>query len=240
MHAQWGLNEGQLYPQQLQQSAQVGYAEAPSPPLSPEFLLDYLLFDGEQEMDGLVLFPESQVNASIYPSVLPSSSDFCEAPAPSPVHFYEEHYPSLVQGFSGQELQPPAKGTEKPTAQSKAARQRRKRISERTQVLGQHIPGAGRMNTAEMLQAGFKYVKFLQAQTRMLDVAESSSSKGELQEDAAPSQLMEALLAEPSVQEKLAGEELCLVPTKLVKQLSGDRSVLSRPSIARELHRLLR
>ena len=115
------------------------------------------------------------------------------------MHLYEEHYPYLAQGFSGQELQSPANGEEKPTAQSKAARQRRKRISERTQALGELIPGAGRMNTAEMLQAGIQYVKFFQAQIRLLDIAESSYPKGELREDVAASEFMEALLAEPSV-----------------------------------------
>ena len=213
--------------------------EAPPPP-SPDFILDYLLFDGEQEIDGSVLFPDGQVDVDLFPELLPSPFNFPQVPAPPPVHFYEEHYPFPVQGFTGPELQTPARGEEKPTAQSKAARQRRKRISERTQELGQLIPGAGRMNTAEMLQAGFKYVKFLQAQIRMLDIADSSNSKEELGQHAAASELMEALLAEPSVQEKLASEELCLAPTKLVKELSGDRDFLRRPSIARELDRLLR
>ena len=54
------------------------------------------------------------------------------------------------------------------------------------------------------------------------------------------SRLMEALLPKPSAQDKLAGEELCLAPTKLVKELSGDRVVFSRPSIGRGLHSLLR
>nr|QDL88420.1 transcription factor bHLH53-like isoform X2 [Cymbidium ensifolium] len=35
-------------------------------------------------------------------------------------------------------------------------------------VLGRHIPGGSKMNTAEMLQAAFNYVKFLQTQINIL------------------------------------------------------------------------
>lgn len=55
------------------------------------------------------------------------------------------------------------------SAQSMAARQRRRKISEKTQELGKLIPGGQKMNTAEMLQAASKYVKFLQAQVGILE-----------------------------------------------------------------------
>lgn len=55
-----------------------------------------------------------------------------------------------------------------PTAQSVAARVRRKKISDKTQELAKLIPGGTHMNTAEMLLAAFKYVKFLQAQIGIL------------------------------------------------------------------------
>lgn len=54
------------------------------------------------------------------------------------------------------------------SAQSVAARARRKRISEKTQELGRLIPGGNKMNTAEMFQAAYNYVKFLQAQVGIL------------------------------------------------------------------------
>ncbi|MCD7451984.1 hypothetical protein HAX54_014594 [Datura stramonium] len=57
----------------------------------------------------------------------------------------------------------------KMSVQSIAARQRRKKIGEKTQELGKLIPGGHRMNTAEMLQATFKYIKFLQAQAGLLE-----------------------------------------------------------------------
>lgn len=44
------------------------------------------------------------------------------------------------------------------SAQSMAARQRRRRISEKTQELGKLIPGGQKMNTAEMFEAAFKYI----------------------------------------------------------------------------------
>ncbi|GKG16479.1 Myc-type, basic helix-loop-helix domain-containing protein, partial [Tanacetum coccineum] len=49
------------------------------------------------------------------------------------------------------------------SAQSLAARARRRKISEKTQEFGKLIPGGQKMNTAEMFQADFKYVMFLQA-----------------------------------------------------------------------------
>ena len=56
------------------------------------------------------------------------------------------------------------------SAQSIAARQRRRKITEKTQELGKLIPGGNKMNTAEMFQAAFKYVKYLQAQVAILQL----------------------------------------------------------------------
>ncbi|KAF5944859.1 hypothetical protein HYC85_018936 [Camellia sinensis] len=54
------------------------------------------------------------------------------------------------------------------SAQTIAARQRRRKITEKTQELGKLIPGGQKMNTAEMFQAAFKYIKYLQAQVGVL------------------------------------------------------------------------
>lgn len=56
------------------------------------------------------------------------------------------------------------------SAQSIAARQRRRKITEKTQELGKLIPGGHRMNTADMFQAAYKYIKFLQAQVGILQI----------------------------------------------------------------------
>jgi hypothetical protein len=56
------------------------------------------------------------------------------------------------------------------SAQSVAARERRKKITEKTQELGGLIPGGTRLNTAEMFHAASKYVKYLQAQVGILQL----------------------------------------------------------------------
>lgn len=71
-------------------------------------------------------------------------------------------------------------GTKKPSAggaslstQSLAARQRRRKITQKTIELGKLVPGGRKMNTAEMLQAAYKYVKYLQAQVGILELNKS-------------------------------------------------------------------
>ncbi|GAU29099.1 hypothetical protein TSUD_58650 [Trifolium subterraneum] len=51
-----------------------------------------------------------------------------------------------------------------------AARERRRKITEKTQELGKLVPGGPKMNTAEMLNVVANYVKFLQAQVGILQV----------------------------------------------------------------------
>lgn len=55
------------------------------------------------------------------------------------------------------------------SVQSIAARQRRRKITEKTQELGKLIPGGHKMNTAEMFHAASKYIKCLQAQVGILE-----------------------------------------------------------------------
>ncbi|XP_078178672.1 uncharacterized protein LOC144572866 isoform X2 [Carex rostrata] len=59
------------------------------------------------------------------------------------------------------------------SAQSVAARARRKKISGKTQELAKLIPGGTCLTTNEMLLAAYKYVKFLQAQTSILAMMDS-------------------------------------------------------------------
>ncbi|XBH87522.1 hypothetical protein VPH35_074960 [Triticum aestivum] len=54
------------------------------------------------------------------------------------------------------------------TAPSAAARERRRRISEKTAELSRLVPGGHRLNTAEMLQEAGRHVKLLQAQVGVL------------------------------------------------------------------------
>ncbi|KAF8410290.1 hypothetical protein HHK36_002816 [Tetracentron sinense] len=96
-------------------------------------------------------------------------------------------------------------GTKKPnngclSAQSIFARHRRRKNTEKTQVLRKLIPGETKMNTAEMFQAASKYVRYLQAQVRLLELM------GSIQESKGPSHVEElkVLLASPLIQEKLS------------------------------------
>lgn len=61
------------------------------------------------------------------------------------------------------------------SAQSIAARERRRRITEKTQELGKLIPGGQKMNTAEMFQAAYKYIKYMQTQLSVLQSCQHSS-----------------------------------------------------------------
>ncbi|KAB8486527.1 hypothetical protein FH972_025365 [Carpinus fangiana] len=122
------------------------------------------------------------------------------------------------------------------SSQSIAARERRRKITEKTQELGRLIPGGNRMNTAEMLQAASKYVKFLQAQAGILQLMASFQEIN----GASPREEMQVILTSPSVQEKLYLEDKCLVPKELAKMLSKHCDIKSNPSISNDLNQLLR
>ncbi|RWR85768.1 transcription factor bHLH52 [Cinnamomum micranthum f. kanehirae] len=125
------------------------------------------------------------------------------------------------------------------SAQSMAARQRRKRISEKTQELGRLIPGGNKMNTAEMLQAGFQYVKYLQAQVGILELM--GSLQQEAKEGAQLAHVEELrVLASPKIQEKLYIEEKCVVPRELVEALAKDPELRSNSSISKDLDLLIK
>ncbi|KAI3952644.1 hypothetical protein MKX01_013606 [Papaver californicum] len=96
--------------------------------------------------------------------------------------------------------------------QSVAARERRRKISEKTQQLGKLIPGGSKLNTAEMFHAAYKYIRFLQAQIGILGVM------GSIEENYKADYLtpvLEVLLRSIEVQEKLYLEEMCLVSKEL-------------------------
>ncbi|XP_021299462.1 transcription factor bHLH53-like [Herrania umbratica] len=116
------------------------------------------------------------------------------------------------------------------SVQSIAARERRRKITEKTQELGKLVPGGNKMNTAEMLHAAFKYIKYLQAQVGILGFMDSFSEK----EKATRKESMQ-IVTSPKVQEKLSMEEKCLVPKDVVLSLA----TLSKPPLSDELSQLL-
>ncbi|CAL9206686.1 unnamed protein product [Musa hybrid cultivar] len=122
------------------------------------------------------------------------------------------------------------------SAQTVAARARRKRISEKTQELGRLIPGGNKMNTAEMFQAAYKYVKFLQAQVGILGLMGSIKGWKAPQE---VEQKLQALLASTAVQEKLSGEGRCIVPEAVIGAISADRDIESNMPVSRDLDRFI-
>ncbi|KAI3455891.1 hypothetical protein Pfo_012554 [Paulownia fortunei] len=115
------------------------------------------------------------------------------------------------------------------SAQSIAARQRRRKITEKTQELGKLVPGGQKMNTAEMLQAAYKYIKYLQAQVGILEFVGSydqNSEPFESQEE------LQVLLESPLIQEKLYSTEKCMVPQTFVQELSSDHQIVkSNPQL---------
>ncbi|EEF28618.1 transcription factor bHLH52 [Ricinus communis] len=121
------------------------------------------------------------------------------------------------------------------SAQSIAARERRRKITERTQELGKLIPGGNKMNTAEMLQSASNYVKFLQAQVGILELMESTQER---KEDLHRNEL-QVLLVSSAIQEKLYSQEKCLVPREFLETMANDHEIQSTPFIIDEIDRLL-
>ncbi|KAG5025677.1 transcription factor bHLH52-like [Glycine soja] len=130
------------------------------------------------------------------------------------------------------DLQCEKRGTKRPIS---PPRERRRKITEKTQELGKLVPGGPKMNTAEMLHAAAKYVKFLQAQVGMLELMNI------LEEDKAepPPENIHALVVSPLVQEKLYTEERCFVPNGIVTTLTNHEDVHSRPTILEDLKQLI-
>ncbi|KAK6934717.1 Myc-type, basic helix-loop-helix (bHLH) domain [Dillenia turbinata] len=124
------------------------------------------------------------------------------------------------------------------SAQSIAARERRKKITDKTQELGRLVPGGHKMNTAEMLQAAFKYVKFLQAQLGILQSLTSLPHQESKSELVYKPEELQVLLGSPRIQEKLYIEESCLIPSDSIQVLMHHRDIKSNPSISRTLKML--
>ncbi|WCJ17637.1 basic helix-loop-helix (bHLH) DNA-binding superfamily protein [Euphorbia peplus] len=103
------------------------------------------------------------------------------------------------------------------SAQSIAARERRRKITEKTQELGKLIPGGNKMSTAEMLGSAFNYVKFMQAQLQLLQLMQQGKENNK--EDLLTTEL-QVLVTSPKVQEKLYSEEKCLVPSEFIRSIA--------------------
>ncbi|KAJ0045434.1 hypothetical protein Pint_04312 [Pistacia integerrima] len=157
-------------------------------------------------------------------------SNVINPPAPPPLPEFLPEIPTpplAVFSFEKSSSTDHESSTKKPTGvslstQSVAAGQRRRKITEKTQELGKLIPGGHRMNTAQMFQAASKYVKFLQAQVKVLQLMEPLMQE---REELLPSQELQTLLESPIIQEKLYSEEKCLVPREILQTLKNDPEI---------------
>uniref|UniRef100_A0A7N0TAZ3 BHLH domain-containing protein n=1 Tax=Kalanchoe fedtschenkoi TaxID=63787 RepID=A0A7N0TAZ3_KALFE len=206
--------------------------QIPSQQTDAHFSYDSMLasgapfFDGSGSAEALHLAQEFQADGQSWVDYVPFSPDVFASGTTT----YDGPGGHMCGGGGGL------------SAQSIAARQRRRKIADKTQELGKLIPGGHRMNTAEMFQSASMYVKYLQAQIAMLTLTNS------IQEEAGSSEcfererdiILQVLAASPVVQEKLYSQETCLVPRKLIQSLSSDSELQSRkPPVIKQINSLL-
>ncbi|XBH58461.1 hypothetical protein VPH35_079895 [Triticum aestivum] len=153
-------------------------------------------------------------------------------PLPPPPPAPQMPHAGFVRGADARRAEGNGRGGQ--TAPSAAARERRRRISEKTAELSRLVPGGHRLNTAEMLQEAGRHVKLLQAQVGVLALMRT------LEEKIVPPvarERMHALLTCGGVQERLAAEAKCLVPRMLVEAMAEDKAVRSNAPLIRDLTR---
>ncbi|KAL6206106.1 hypothetical protein ACLB2K_023355 [Fragaria x ananassa] len=182
-----------------------------------------------------------------YPDLTPGfSSAFVPNPCPRPEYFpgaftapaLDFQHAEVVDGSTRKpSVENVGKKVEERSVspQSIAARERRRKITEKTQELGKLVPGGSKMNTAEMLTAAYSYVKFLQAQMGILQFM------GSFQEvKAATATKVLHVAASPTIQEKLYMEQKCLVPKEFVEVLANYFDAQSKLSLSHKLNQLLK
>ncbi|PKI67952.1 hypothetical protein CRG98_011548 [Punica granatum] len=156
-----------------------------------------------------LLFPQGNMYPAVQPPVLHSNGVSCK-----PVTIVEP------------DVERSKPRLRRVSAQSLAARERQKRIADKTHELGKLIPGGTKMNTAGMLQSAFNYVKFLQSQVHILQLL-ASFDPCQVQENDPVEEVDKEKLGRPanvlgvvaSVQEKLYKEGSCIIPPSLAESL---------------------
>ncbi|KAA0047065.1 transcription factor bHLH52 [Cucumis melo var. makuwa] len=133
---------------------------------------------------------------------------------------------------------PPAPSSNNLSAQTIAARERRRKITVKTQELGELVPGGSKMNTAEMLNSAFKYVKFLQAQVAILQLKQETEQEQEQEQEGQETENLK-ILESTLIQEKLYLEEKCLVPKGFIQNLADFPEIQSHPSIFNSINKIL-
>ncbi|XVF87127.1 hypothetical protein PTKIN_Ptkin18bG0094600 [Pterospermum kingtungense] len=200
--------------------------------------LPYAFLDPYVDLNNNILLPQNYTPILPYdPSVSYENFRSCQCPKRQKAQFCSDFTPAFFDGVAPDSCPVPEdhqirKMSERcVSVQSVAARVRRRKIAEKTQELGKLVPGGNKMNTAEMLQAAFKYVKYLQAQLGILQLIMDSfleNEKSSYQENM-------QIVTSSKVQEKLYMEDKCLVPKDVVLYLT----TLRKPPLSDELSRLL-
>ncbi|KAG8042861.1 hypothetical protein GUJ93_ZPchr0085g16413 [Zizania palustris] len=162
---------------------------------------------------------------------LPDQHAATDAPPPPPMQKHQQLPQVFVRGADPEKTT----GNRCQSVQSAAARERRRRVSAKTAELSRLIPGGHKLNTAEMLQEAARHVKLLQAQIGMLALMPTVEAKV----PSMAQEQMHAMLVCSGVQERLAGEGKCLVPSKLVHAMANDKAIKTNPQVNRELNRFM-
>ncbi|XP_014500688.1 transcription factor bHLH117 [Vigna radiata var. radiata] len=159
-----------------------------------------------------------------------------------PFKFFPQYHPSpflrLPQLRSAEQPQPKRQRLESPVIpQSNLARQRRQKLSEKTRCLQKLMPWDKKMDQGTLLEEAYKYVRFLQAQFRVLQSmpSHSSSSLPSFRQNSAVfvdleklnrSQLLQVLVNSPVAQTMLYSQGFCvfsLEQLSLLRKLSDRR-----------------
>ncbi|CAE5958921.1 unnamed protein product [Arabidopsis arenosa] len=201
------------------------------------------VFNESQDLDSFFHTPKHQnlINSSFHfnthdPFSPSPNSNLCDSYITEAATISEFRVPDFSSTFKvGWTEQGDTKKREL-SAQSIAARKRRRRITEKTQELAKLIPGSQKHNTAEMFHAAAKYVKFLQAQ---IEILQMKQSKIQTRDSSKVGREMQFLLASQEIQEKLSTEEVCLVPREMVQVLKAAECILRNPKISRDINKLL-
>ncbi|WJX73905.1 hypothetical protein P8452_57630 [Trifolium repens] len=211
--------------------------------------------------------PQNLVPKTEHPlNLLPPLEQYLP-PIPQPFNFFPQHYPPppfesfnrLPQLISNQPSNrkrllhhpettqpppPPQSLRGKSTSlipQSKLARQRRQKLSEKTRCLQKLMPWDKKMDQATLLEEAYKYVKFLQAQHSVLQSMPSHSNNygggigggagggvfGDL-EMLNRNQALQVLVNSPVAQTKLCSQGYCVFSMEqfsLLRKLSERRQL---------------
>ncbi|KAL9322544.1 hypothetical protein ACSQ67_010597 [Phaseolus vulgaris] len=182
------------------------------------------------------------------PTLIPQPSEVPKLLVPKtepsqPFKFFPQYHPTpflhLPQLRSPDQPQPKRQRMESPLIpQSNLARQRRQKLSEKTRYLQKLMPWDKKMDQGTLLEEAYKYVRFLQAQFRVLQSMpshSSSSSSSSRQNTAAVfvdleklnrSQLLQVLVNSPVAQTMLYSQGFCvfsLEQLSLLRQLSDRK-----------------